>query len=153
MLSLKSGERLIQKPVFLKIFYLKLAIYLLLYILLLIPISNRNETFYNFFKLKSAVGEYADYEVSTIINWTFYSFLTMVLLTMIYKNYLRYRFFALLVLVLMYVTLVMTILLVLVKGDFCVKKTTGLLLTSIISLLIYLPALTLNLAYLQLKDK
>ncbi len=29
MLSLKSGERLIQKPVFLKIFYLKLAIYLL----------------------------------------------------------------------------------------------------------------------------
>ncbi len=48
MLSLKSGERLIQKTVFLKIFYLKLAIYLLLYILLLIPISNRNETFYIF---------------------------------------------------------------------------------------------------------
>lgn len=91
MLSLKSGERLIQKPVFLKIFFLKLAIYLLLYILLLIPISNRNETFYNFFKLKSAVGEYADYEVSTIINWTFYTFLTMMLLTMIYKNYLRWN--------------------------------------------------------------
>ncbi|WP_342223973.1 hypothetical protein [Spiroplasma endosymbiont of Asaphidion curtum] len=120
---------------------------------MLIPISNRNETFYNFFKLKSAVGEYAGYEVSTIINWTFYSFLTMVLLTMIYKNYLRYRFFVLSVLVLMYITLVMTILLVLIKGDFYVKKTTGLLLTSIISLLIYLPALSLNLVYLQLKDK